>query len=435
MNSLKTKVLLWFSTVIFIILTVFSITFWFFLTASIDNGIKSNLQSEADEYLNLFLLDSKIIPNHHKSVEIIIFKDGVILWETNHFHVKNFLNFLNPEKPFSICENEDDITMDASYLMQKNRYKILVYKKNIYNKMENVEDTLMTLDICLFLCLIYIVSRSIDKVLLPIRKLNQNIEQISIDNFSTTLQEDNINDEFKGLVHSFNKMISRLKDGVGALDRFNEDLSHELKTPITVIKGEVELTLSHPRKADEYVKILNTIFYEAEQIQQIIENLLLLTKYTHENVNASFIVCNLEEIVLSVIDRFILYANTKKINLVLEKIEPVRISSNNFILSSIFSNLIDNAIKYTPNHKNIYISLYITDKVYFVIEDEGIGMQEDEILKITNRFYRANHSRSSDIKGFGLGLSIVNKYLQLLNAKIDVKSKLHQGTLVTITFN
>lgn len=119
----------------------------------------------------------------------------------------------------------------------------------------------------------------------------------------------------------------------------------------------------------------------------------------------------------------------------IEKLETLQMASNALLMSSIFSNLIENAIKYTPENKNIYISLYKeVDAIVFVIRDEGIGIEVDEIPKITERFYRTDRSRNKKIKGFGLGLSIVKKGVILHNGTMKIESVVNEGTTVRLSF-
>ena len=123
----------------------------------------------------------------------------------------------------------------------------------------------------------------------------------------------------------------------------------------------------------------------------------------------------------------------KNIELHIEKLDSIILEANQILISSIFSNIIDNAIKYTLNNKNIYISLYKEDdKIYFVVKDEGIGISKANLSKITNRFYRVDESRNKTIKGFGLGLSIVKNSIQLHNGSLNITSLKNIGTIVKI---
>jgi signal transduction histidine kinase len=429
-------VLLWFGTIVAIILILFSISFRYFLNQSINDNIQTKLYHEALETLSSFLKNKTILNNQvANGSKIAIMKDKKPLYISKDFPLENISELTNDNNDFRIYANEDDETVNAAYILKKEDYIVVIYKRDIDNKIENFEDTLLILDPILLILLIYSASKLIDKVLYPIKKITKTAKDISVNNFSQMIKQPKENDEIKELVDSFNEMIQRLKNGVENLDKFNSDISHELKTPLTVIKGEIEVTLRRLREPDEYERSMKTIYNEAEQMQVMVENLLLLTKYSKQNIEQSFELCNQDSILLDVIDKFSAKLKEKNIHLKLKNIEPVSINANMVLISSIFSNLIDNAIKYSEYGKNIYISLYKNKKVYFEIRDEGIGIEDKQVLKVTNRFYRVDESRSKNIKGFGLGLSIVKNSVELHNAKMKINSVLNQGTQVTIEFS
>lgn len=438
-NSLKTRVLVWFGTVILFLLLLFSFSFYYFLNKSINDNIQTRLHQEALNIKNKVLLNKKNqIQSEDKNDSLLsyaILKNNIIIIKSGNFNLSNFNLYINDSSTFFIINNDDDETINALYILTSDDYKICVYQKNIDNKIEELIDMILILNPILLLLILVASSKLIDKILLPIKKVTATAKEISVNNFSHTIslpQEDN---EVKELVDSFNLMILRLKSGVESLDRFNSDVSHELKTPLTVIRGEIEVTLRKQREPEVYQKSMQTIAYEAQQMQKILENLLLLTKYSKENIRESFELCSLDSILLTVIDKFSLQAQEKNLNIVLEKIEPISINANHLLISLIFSNLLDNAIKYSQSGKNIYISLYKTNQVYFKIRDEGIGIAQDKLFKITDRFYRVDDSRNKKIKGFGLGLSIVKNSVELHGAKMEIQSLLHEGTNITIVWN
>lgn len=434
-NSLKLRVLVWFGGVVALILILFSISFRYFLNQSINNNIETKLYHEATENLAHHLRnDRNSDEQKNKLIQTLILKDGSIVKQSAEFDIKNIKELLKSDKSFYIFENENDESINALLILTKDKYKVLIYQKDIDNRIENFEDTLFILNSILLIILIYTASRLIDKILLPIQKITKNAKDISINNFSKTISEQKEDDEIKELVDSFNNMINRLKDGVEKLDRFNSDVSHELKTPLTVIKGEIEITLRKLREPQEYQKSMQTIYREANQMQKIVEDLLLLTKYSKDNIEHSFRACSLDSNLLAVIDKFGSKLKEKEIVLHLERIEPISIKANESLISSIFSNLIDNAIKYTPNGKNIYISLFKDKQIYFEIRDEGIGIPKDNLSKVTDRFYRADESRNRGVKGFGLGLSIVKNSAELHNAKMKIESDENRGTIVVVVF-
>jgi len=431
-NSLKTRVLIWFGSVVTIILLLFSISFRYFMNQSINNNIKAHLHNDAVEILTDFKQNATPPPDYELyGEEMAILKNKKLLYNSTTLNLQNIYKLIENQTNFQVYENDDDDTVSAIYVLKEKNFTIIVYKKNIDNKIENFEDTLLFLDPILLLLLLFVASKLIDKILFPIKKITETAKDISVNNFSSTIELPKKDDEIKELVTSFNTMIIRLKEGVENLDRFNNDVSHELKTPLTVIQGEIEITLRKLREPQEYQKSMQVIYYEAKQMQSIVENLLLLTKYSQQNIQQSFEECQLDSMLLEVLDKFSKQIEEKQLNIELKKLESVLSRVNKTLFYSIFSNLIDNAIKYTPKGKNIYISLYTKDEhVYFEIQDEGIGIDKSQISKITDRFYRVDESRNKDIKGFGLGLSIVKNSVELHSGKFSIHSKVDKGTKV-----
>ena len=438
-NSLKTRVLIWFGSVVTIILLLFSISFRYFMNQSINNNIKAHLHNDAIEILTDFKQNSTLTPDYELyGEEMAILKDKKLLYNSTALDVQKIYKLIKDQTNFQVYENDDDDTVSATYILKEKNFIIIVYKKNIDNKIENFEDTLLFLDPILLLLLLFAASKLIDKILFPIKKLIETTKDISVNNFSSTIELPKKEDEIKELVNSFNTMIIRLKEGVENLDRFNNDVSHELKTPLTVIQGEIEITLRKLREPQEYQKSMQVIYYEAKQMQSIVENLLLLTKYSQQNIQQSFQECQLDSMLIEVLDKFSKQIKEKQLNIKLKKLESTSSKVNKTLFYSIFSNLIDNAIKYTPQGKNIYISFYTKNEyMYFEIQDEGIGIDKSQLSKITDRFYRVDESRNKDIKGFGLGLSIVKNSINLYGGTLIINSKLNKGTniLVKILLN
>jgi len=405
-------------------------------------SIKTQLHQQA------LYTNEKIVPNLSKNEiikdtnlldsEIAIIKDGLIVHQTKYFTLKNFQEYLLKDETFVISEYNNERgeeVENAIYVMQLDENQnsfIVIYKKNIDNKAEAIEDILKLLNPFLMLLLILAGSKLIDKILIQIKKISKTTKEIDISNFSNTIELPSDEDELTELIESFNNMIIRIKSGVDVLDRFNNDVSHELKTPLTVIKGEIEITLQTVREPEYYIKSLNTIYYEANQIQQLVEELLLLTKYSKDNIKKTFEHCYLDAILLNVVDKYSTQLKKKNIDLQIDKLESINIEANALLIYTIFSNILDNAIKFIPQGKTIYISLYKNHTSHFIIKDEGVGIAKDQLSKITDRFYRVDTSRNKQIKGFGLGLSIVKNSVELHNGKLKISSEEGVGTTVHI---
>ncbi len=436
-NSLKTRVLFWFGGVSAAVLILFSFVFYYLLDQSITLKIQTQLYKQAiqiEDKITAREPIEQVLQNLlAQDYEASVFKTGKLIGQSKNFHLSNPGFYARYSDRFVMLKSEK--YLKGIYVLTLSKPfngKLIVTTHEINNTIEDMADTLLTLIPMLLLTLLFLGSKLIDKILVPVKHITKTATEISINNFSGTISVPDKEDEIKALVEAFNDMIVRLKEGVDNLNRFNSDVSHELKTPLTVIKGEIEITLRKLRKPNEYIKSIQTIAYEAEQIEHMVKNLLLLTKYSKENITRTFEHCHLDAILLSTLEKYDATGKEKQLHLNIEKLEPIVTEANPMLLSMIFSNLIDNAIKYTPKHKNITISLYRDEKIHFIIKDEGIGIPKEKLSKITDRFYRVDESRNKKIKGFGLGLSIVKNSVELHGGEMTIISAVNQGSTIHV---
>jgi len=424
--------LLWFGGVTFLLLTLFSFAFYYFLNQSINTTLQTKAQKIA-QYVRLELL-----PKHEAVLsDATLSGYQVAVYDVHHrliaktanYHFKKSREYLDKKGAFFIFyENHDKDFINFLYLDRGEKYNILIYQEQIDNKIDAFEDTLLVLVPMLLLLLLVLASKMADKILRPIQHLTEATQNISVNDIHKTITLPKEDDEIKALVHSFNTMTQRLSDGLERLDRFNSDVSHELKTPLTVIKGEIEVSLRKLREPQVYQKSMQVILEQSEQMEQMVTQLLLLIKYTKENIHHSFEACSLDALLIATIDKFEVALKEKKLKLHIDTIEPITIEANPILIESIFVNLIDNAINYTPNHCNINFSLYQKEKVHFIIKDEGVGIDAAYLPKITDRFYRADSSRNKKIQGFGLGLSIVSNAVMLHGGEMKIESQREIGS-------
>ena len=440
-RSIKTKVLFYFGGITILILISFNFALYHFLEQNIKLSIQNNLYHKAVYINNQILLNNAekrfLDSEELGSFDMAIVKEGKIIQRKGDTNFNDLIRFIDDKKSFFIFNRKDNL--DGLYILRiKDPFNgaILFYEKDVSSKitkkLQEIKDILMVLEPILFILLLFMVSKVTDKILKSINKITKTANQIYVRDFSSEIAQPKYDDEIKDLVDSFNKMIKRLKGGVQVLEQFNSDVSHELKTPLTVIKGEIELTLNKERDVSYYVKTLNTIESETEQIQSIVDNLLLLTKYTKENIQQTFEPLNADSILLSVIEKFNNQLKEKNIKLYIKDFESVVLTANPILIATIFSNLIDNAIKYSLENTNISISLYKKEKMHFIITDEGIGINKENLEKVQDRFFRVDESRNKKIKGFGLGLSIVKNSISLHDGTMLISSKENEGTTIEV---
>jgi len=213
---------------------------------------------------------------------------------------------------------------------------------------------------------------------------------------------------------------------------FVVNVSHELRTPLTAIKGYVE-TLEEETKGDAK-HYLDIIKRHTERLINIVNDLLLLSELEEKGLTQIKENVNLEEIAKNICKIFEQKAKEKglKLNLICEDGPVIR--GDPFKLEQMFINLIDNAIKYTEEGEVIVSLKRVDKKVIVSVRDTGIGIPDEHLPRIFERFYVVDKSRSKKLGGTGLGLSIVKHVVLLHNGKIDVKSKVGKGTEFIITF-
>ena len=235
--------------------------------------------------------------------------------------------------------------------------------------------------------------------------------------------------EFSILQKAFKNMLIRLKEQSQLQIDFVNNASHELKTPIFVIKGYVDM-LNEWGKDDKEVldEGLIVLKKEIQNMQELTEKLLFLAKSRNLTLEKTNI--NLDSILKEVIDNLIFAYPKQKINY---SSSEIFIDSDAALLKLLFKNLIENAIKYGKDNP-INIELKKEKKVTVIIEDFGVGISEKALPHIFERFYREDESRNREIKSYGLGLSIVKEIINLLDIDIQVESQLGKGTKITLLF-
>ncbi|MGI8420387.1 MAG: sensor histidine kinase [Candidatus Levyibacteriota bacterium] len=217
--------------------------------------------------------------------------------------------------------------------------------------------------------------------------------------------------------------------------QFVSDASHEMRTPLAIIGGEIDVTLNKKRHADDYRRTLLSTREEINRLSALVENLLFLAKNDQNSQPLSFENVDITDIINSITQALQTKANQKHITislLVKEFINSHTVKGHPVLLRQLFYNLLDNAIIYTSERGKIKIT--ITERknmVVIAIQDTGIGINTSDIKKIMRRFYRVDASRSQP-KGYGLGLAIVRTIIARHNGKILIDSKVKQGSTFTI---
>jgi two-component system, OmpR family, sensor kinase len=229
-------------------------------------------------------------------------------------------------------------------------------------------------------------------------------------------------------------MIHRLYTSFAQVRQFSADASHELRTPLTIIRGEIEIALRNPKSPQEYRAVLESTLEEVMRMTSIIDNLLMLAKADQGTYQPNLSEVDLKGLVEELYEDSEVLAEPKHIHVALKRNTPMTIVGDRIRLRQLFLNLVDNAIKYTPEGGSVWLSMDRENgSAVFEVQDTGIGIPAGETEKIFDRFYRVDKARSREQGGNGLGLSIAKWIAELHRGTIAVQSEPQQGSTFTVT--
>ncbi len=267
----------------------------------------------------------------------------------------------------------------------------------------------------------------------PIREVIETARSITAEDLSKRLPEVKTGDEMEQLVATFNMMLSNLEASFRSLKQFTSNAAHEFKTPLSILRSNVEVLL----KEDECSRFREQLLSMKEQVERLIrlvDGLLLLSR-----IEASVEVLKegvaLDILVLELFERFLPVAQAKGVEFALGRVDAVKVKGNSELLFAALSNLIDNAVKYTPSGGRVEVSLYLKgDGAVFEVSDTGLGIPADEMDRVFDPLFRGKASSASGVPGVGLGLTVAKRILDLHMARIEVKSRPGGGTTFRVLF-
>jgi heavy metal sensor kinase len=269
-----------------------------------------------------------------------------------------------------------------------------------------------------------LVRRSLE----PVERMAVKAEEITQHNLSERLPVVRSGDELERLSISLNHMISRLEDALRGSKQFVADASHELRTPLTVMRGELESLAQDGRLARETREALGSVLEEVERLAEIVESLFALSRLDAGEANA-WQRFDLGELAATTAEQMSLLATDKNIRVACESATGVVVRGDRARLKQVIVNLLDNAIKYTPQGGRVTLRVRSegTDAVLDV-SDTGIGIPAEALPHVFKRFFRVDGSRSREQGGAGLGLSIVKSICAAHGADVEVLSTPGQGS-------
>lgn len=444
-SSIKAKIIIFYLIIISLSLFALGLFLYLSLEKIIYDSIDSSLLSRAKALATLISEDGREFKFSDELMwEYSSQKSGYFfqIRKLDGTTVEKSASLKNLELPFQ--KGEEQISFKTIYLNKKPvrvvnfpiSNLVIQCAENIDGRVELLEDYRRILSLSILALMVistfggFLIAK---KALTPVKKISESIGRISESNLSERVDEKNIPSELKGLASSFNQTFDSLERAFNRQKQFVSDASHELRTPLSVILSHSEITLRRERSTEEYKNALIAIKDAAKIMLNMIERLLMLARLSSDRAELKFEEINLYSILKDVVKLLNPLAEQKDIKISIHGDEQLTTFGDRASLLELFTNVVDNAIKY--NIQQGKVDIYIKenqDYALIEVKDTGVGMPEEDLDKVFDRFYRIDKARSGGIKGAGLGLSICKEIVRLHGGKMEIKSRIGEGTTVSI---
>jgi heavy metal sensor kinase len=267
----------------------------------------------------------------------------------------------------------------------------------------------------------------------PVEQITRAAERITQFNLSERLPVSNTGDELERLSVSLNRMITRLDDAFQNSKRFVADASHDLRTPLTILRGELEMFLEDARLTEESRDRVGSMLEEVMHLGKIVEQLFTLSRLDAGEGQSQWTCFDLGELAKTTADQMSLLAEDKGVTIACDVGQPARVKANQVRFKQVVVNLLDNAIKYTPAKGSVHLRVStVNGHALLEVEDDGIGISPENLPHIFERFYRVDSTRSTNSDSAGLGLAIVKSICSAHGAEVKVQSQIGGGSIFRV---
>lgn len=272
----------------------------------------------------------------------------------------------------------------------------------------------------------YILIR---RTLRPVDEIAGKAEQITQHNLGERLPVLATGDELESLSIALNRMITRLDDAFLNSKRFVADASHELRTPLTILRGELESMVQEDGVPAQHRERIGGLLEEVERLSMIVERLFALSRLDAGEAQSEWVLFDLAELVSTTAGQMTLLAEDRRIAVTCDIGSPVMVRGDRSRLKQVVVNLLDNAIKYTPEGGAVNLRVFASQGLAVLeVIDTGVGIPKEDLPRIFHRFFRVNQTRSQYPEGAGLGLAIVESICNANRGEVEVESAPGKGS-------
>lgn len=449
--SIQQKLTLLFTTLTGGILVFFSILVYYSASKNRLNEFYTTLEKEAHTKINLLLdtqLDAETLQTIYLKNREILYEVEVAIydWDRNLiYHDAVDIDFVK-ETPAMLdvisgdghlrFVQDDWQVVGLLFDFESEKYLVTAaaYDEYGYSKLSSLKTTLF-LSFFLALLVLYCIGKYFaHKALKPIAKMTMEAQKISASRLDLRIKSGNRHDETGQLAQTFNQMLERLEKSFESQKQFVFYVAHELRTPLSAIISDLEWSLQSERSQKEIIQTLHNTFADAKKMSKLSSSLLDFAKASYDRVEVNFNEIRVDEVLLDASQQVqcskpdFLIEITFDANM--EHEDAVTIRGNAYLLTIAFSNLMENACKFSPD-KKCHISISQTDfSVLLSFRDHGIGISKEDLGQIFTPFYRGQNKDFAS--GDGIGLALVQKIMQMHQGTISVSSVLKQGTVFAL---
>ena len=462
-KTTRFKTTIWYSSLFLILEIIIGLIIYFYLHQSMHRQLDLSLSKQADMIYN-FVKESKINLSEFKPDSIystpdelvydLIFEAVALNPRNTYIQVQlkdktifqtenlmgnnlgfpkivsnkiNFINFINSQlSPYVI----------RGAFLNKGDYKIIVAFPIdlIDTPLTSLTNIYIIIAPIFFLLSILGGAVLSSKSLSRIDSIIKKTDEITTQNLNEEIAGGEFEDEYGRLVRTMNNMIQRIKTSIDYMNQFSISASHELKTPLTILRGEIEVALKSDNTPDEYREIIKSNYEETLKLIRIVDKLFLISRIDHSLIKLKRINISTESFLQNIIHQLKSLGKEKNIILKLEIQSDSEINVDVELMRQVITNLIDNAIKYGNENEPVIVKAEDIENntIKVSVINKGPGILKEYLPKIFDRFYRVDNSRSRTTGGSGLGLSIVNSIISMHNGEITVDSTPGDQTIFSV---
>jgi signal transduction histidine kinase len=449
--NIRTKLTLRFILITAIIILLGSVFIYIFSAEYRKEDFYDRLQNKANNTAKLLIEVDEVDVNLLRRLE----QDNPVSLANEKITIYNFRDsilFTTDEKSIIHISQRllDQIRLEEEVRYRQNDYEVLgfLFKGrydrfvvvaaatdiNGFKKLQNLRYILLIV----FLVSIVLVSITgwlfAGKALQPIAKVVNQVDEISISSLNLRVDEGNGKDEIAKLAQTFNSMLSRLETSFITQKHFIANASHELRTPLTAITGQLEVTLLNTRSKEEYEEVLKSVLEDIKTLNNLSNRLLLLAQSTSTEREKKMSNLRLDDMIWQTKEELLKHHASFTILIdfdeSLDDEVKLTVRGDEQLIKTALTNLIENGCKYSDN-QTIEIFIGETDlglSIFF--KDKGIGIPTEDLPNIFEPFYRG--ANTANIKGHGIGLSIVKGIIKLHGGSLHISSIAGSGTTVTV---